>query len=114
MEKDVLSTILNEEQMILERLATARNEAAERLTKLRREADAEFAHEEEQLAAAMQEGLAAGRMEAEQRAADLVSAATLLAERLHRLDDRRLLAITRKHLDAILPGRNNDRQNVEN
>lgn len=114
MEKNTLSTVLDAEREIRERLATTRSKAAKRLAQLRRKADAEFACEEERQAAAMQEKLAAGRAEAEKSAADLVTAATRLAERLHRLDDQRLLAITLKHLDAILPGRNNDRQNVQN
>lgn len=112
MEKDPLTTILDEERLILEQLAAERSRANERLAQLRLEAEAEYAREEERLAAALQQALATARSDAEKRAAAVITEANQLAERLRRLDDESLLAITLKHLKAILPGRSDDRQNV--
>ncbi len=113
MAKDTLTTIVEVEKDIRVRLAAERKGAEERLAQVKREAEEEIRKEEERLEVALQQALAVARADAERKGTALVEDVAARAEHLARLDEKTLREIIARHLIRILPGRGDDRQNVQ-
>ena len=105
MGNDILRAIVEVEREIQERLLAEQRQSDERLTQLRLKCAEEAAREE----ARLQEELAktadaAGGMEAKERAAAVLAAASAQAERLGRLDDAGLRELIKAEISYIVPG----------
>jgi hypothetical protein len=108
-----LAEILDVERGIGEMLEGERSKAAQWLLEKRREVDQAAQIEIERLKATSARDEIALRDRVEARATALVQQAAALADRIKGLDDERLTRIVWDHLQAIAPGLDRDRQNVE-
>ena len=113
MERDILAAIVAVEKEIGERLAAEQRRAEEGLAQLKGEMEDEVNRAEGELGQALQDAVVAARADAEAKAAHLLDKEAAWAELLARLDDSTLEGIIERHLNRILPGRGDDRQNVQ-
>ncbi len=104
MEKDILSAIVDVEEEIQERLVAEQRRAGAELCELAQELAKKASQQEELLAAAMEQAVAAARIEAQKRATAIVHHAEMRAEQLAGLSDGALEQFVMRHLDRILPG----------
>jgi cell division septum initiation protein DivIVA len=102
MATDILSTIIEVEQQIHERLAAEQRSAGEMLERLRTELQHEEEREADALAASTERSVATARSKAERQAAAMVRHATARAEHLAGLDDGVLERYLQKYLAGIV------------
>lgn len=114
MDEDVLSTVMEVEREIQERLEAEKKKSREWLEQVRAEAGRAYAASEERFKKASEKAVADALADAESRAADLLSRATLEAERLVHLGGESIRKIMARYLPRILPGEHeHDRQDVK-
>ncbi len=104
MEKDILSAIVEVENDIQERLVAEQQHAGAELCRLGQELADETRREEERMAAALEQAVAAAGIEARKRAAAIVHDAETEAMRLATLTDGALEEHIMGYLHRILPG----------
>ena len=114
MDEDVLSTVMEVEREIQEKLEAERRKAREWLERVRADAGRSYAASEERFKKSSEKAVADALADVEARAADLLSRATLEAERLVHLGDETMRKIMARYLPRILPGEHeHDRQDVK-
>ena len=111
---DSLSEILDVERDIAQRLEGERAKAAAWLAEKKRALEQPAQSEIDRLERAAAEDQASLRQAAEERSAEIARRATVLAERIRRIDDDHLARIVWDHLQRIVPGLDRDRQDVQN
>jgi len=113
MERDLLGKVLETEREIQAKIESEKKRCTEKLKKVAEEAEEGVLREEAALREQLNESACKAEKTAEEKAADILEAATQRAERLRGLSDEALQRIILKYIDSILPGGRIDRPNVK-
>lgn len=101
---DVLSTVIEVEREIQQRLDEEKKKSRERIEHATAEAERELAVEARRLTEAADASLSNARSTSDQEAAAVAEAARREAERIDRISDDTLRNAVRRYLARILPG----------
>lgn len=110
MQSETVKKIIDTENLILAEQEQLRRELDERLQRLKEEAEQVFLQRRQQLRQERQASLKLARETAEAEAASILKKAKELAACLDRLDDDILKHCIISHLNLLLPGVADDRQ----
>ena len=113
MEKDVLSTIIEIEKEIEERLDSERRKAVQWLDSAKKEIEVELAANVRELKDSLMESVDIARENAEKQASAILSEAAKQSRLLSEIGDETLKRIITEHLCRILPGSDYDCQDVQ-
>jgi vacuolar-type H+-ATPase subunit H len=113
MEKDVLSTIIEIEKEIEERLDGERRKAVQWLDSAKKEIEVELAANVRELKDSLLESVDIARENAEKQASAILSEAAKQSRLLSEIGDETLKRIITEHLCRILPGSDYDCQDVK-
>ena len=113
MEKDVLSTIIEIEKEIEERLESERRKAVQWLDSAKKEIEVELAANVRELKDSLMESVDIARENAEKQASAILSEAAKQSRLLSEIGDETLKRIITEHLRRILPGSDYDCQDVQ-
>jgi len=113
MERDLLSKVLETEREIQAKIEFEKKQCAEKLEKDGKEAEERILREEAALREQLNKAVCKAEEISEEKAADILKAATKRAERLRSLPDEALQRVVMKYIDSILPGGRIDRPNVK-
>ncbi len=113
MGNNILHEVVAVETEIQRNLEAEKERAHEWIEKVRREAEEEVARAEEEFGKLCATALEKARADAERRAARIVEESAAKGEVLKGLDSKSLMETIMKHIVRILPGGDNDRQDVK-
>jgi vacuolar-type H+-ATPase subunit H len=100
---DILSTVIEVEREIQERLDGEKKNSREWLERVKAETELTIAREQERLAKASEESIAHAKEEAGRRVAERLAKAELDADRISRITDELLLSVAGRYLPRVLP-----------
>jgi vacuolar-type H+-ATPase subunit H len=100
---DILSTVIEVEREIQERLDGEKKNSREWLERVKAETELTITREQERLAKAGEESLARAKEEAERRVEELLAKAELDADRISRITDELLRAVAGRYLPRVIP-----------
>jgi vacuolar-type H+-ATPase subunit H len=113
MEKDVLTTVIEIEKEIEERLESERQKTVKWLDTAKRDIEVELAAKVRDLGDSLLESVAIAKENAEKQSAAILNEAAKQSRLLSEIGDETLKRIITEHIVSILPGSNHDSQDVQ-
>lgn len=101
--EDILTEIIKVEKEIRERIESEGKKSVEKIEAVKRDIEKEIQTEERRLEESISEAMKEARLNAEDKAKEIINSARAEAERLGKLSDEELKRIIAKHLTHILP-----------